>query len=113
MNITLYGDRIWHFVCTNENLDVVQLIFSLKGVQPDLLNDNGYNPFLIACAYNAIIKVIKYLHKLFPNFIHSQIKIGIQNAAYLLIENFRIEKSDKLKMLHYLYLNGIDFHFLS
>ena len=115
MNIKLNGNRIWHIVCCNVNVDVVQLIYSLKGIQPDLLNDNGYNAFLIACEQNSNIKVIKYLHKLFPSFIHSQITQngGIQNAAYLLKNNFSIYRIDKLKTLHYLYLNGIDIHLLS
>ena len=94
-------------VCYNVNVDVVQLIYSLKGIQPDLLNDDGFNGFLIACEQNSNIKVIKYLHKLFPSFIHSQItqEEGIQNAAYLLKNNFYVHRIDKLKTLHYLYLN--------
>ena len=112
MNIKLYGNRIWHAVCCNENVDVVQLIYSLKGIQPDLLNDNGYNAFLIACEQNSNIKVIKYLHKLFTSFIHSQIE-SIQTADSCVLDNYCMKKSDKLKTLHYLYLNGIDFHFLS
>ena len=113
MNIKLNGNRIWHVVSNNRKLDVVKLIYSLKGVQPDLLNDDGFNGFLIACDYNSNIKVIKYLHKLFPSFIHSQLnRYGRgQNAAYLLVErNCCMKKSDKLKTLHYLYLNGIDIH---
>ena len=117
MNIKLYfGNRIWHKVCANENLDVVQLIFSLKGVQPEILNEAGYSSFLIACAQNSNIKVIKYIHKLFPSFIHSQINRygkSIQNGAYSIINNGKMNKSDKLNILHYLYLNGIDIHLLS
>ena len=114
MNIKLNGNRIWHFVCINENVDVVQLIYSLKGIQPDLLNEDGSSIFLLACNFNSNIKVIKYLHKLFPSFIHSQIDLdGIRTAAYLVLKNFMMKKSDQLKTLHYLYLNGIDIHFLS
>ena len=115
MNIKLLGNRIWHCACLNENLDVVQLIYSLKGIQPDLLTDNGYNVFLIACHYNSNIKVIKYLHKLFPSFIHSQKEMFgiIQNATTLVLKNYYTKKLDQLKTLHYLYLNGIDVHFLS
>ena len=115
MNIKLRGNRIWHCVCINVNLDVVQLICSLKGIQPCILNDDGFNAFLRACSYNSNIKIIKYLHKLFPSLIHSQKEMfgGIQNAAFLLLDNSLLEKSDKLKTLHYLYLNGIDIHFLS
>ena len=82
MNIILYGNRIWHCACLNVNVDVVQLIYSLKGVQPDLLNGIGLNSFEIACDYNSNIKVIKYLHKLFPSFIHSKKEMFgvIQNA---------------------------------
>ena len=75
INIKLNGERIWHRVCRNENLDVVQLIYSLKGIQPDLLNNNEKNVFLIACKFNSNIKVIKFLHKLFPSFIHSRIDL--------------------------------------
>ena len=115
MNIKLFGNRIWHCACYNVNLDVVQLIFSLKGIQPDLLINFGYNAFLIACERNSNIKVIKYLHKLFPSFIHSQKNqyAVIQNGASLILENYQMENSDKIKILHYLYLNGIDIHFLS
>ena len=117
MNIKLNGIRIWHAVCINENFDVVQLIYSLKGVQPDLLTDVfGLNSFLRACKFNSNIKVIKYLHKLSPSFIYSQIYLGgiiIQTAAYPLLNNNCMKLSDKLKTLHYLYLNGIDIHFLS
>ena len=115
MDIGILGNRIWHAVCWNENVDVVQLIYSLKGVQPDLLNEDGYNIFLRACEGNSNIKVIKFLHKLFPSFIHSQISVDgdIQTAASLVLNNNFTKKSDKLKLLHYLYLNGIDIHFLS
>ena len=112
---TRSGNRIWHEVCRNRNLDVVQFIFSLKGIQPEILNDDGNNVFLIACAQNPNIKVIKYIHKLFPLFIHSQININgkIENAAYLVLNGKMNYVSDKLNIIHYLYLNGIDIHFLS
>ena len=32
-----YRDRIWHLVSNNEDIKVVQLIFSLKGIQPDII----------------------------------------------------------------------------
>ena len=111
--------RIWHEVCRNANLDVVQLIFSLKGIQPEILSKSGYNVFLIACEFNSNIKVIKYIHKLFPSFINTQINLGgILNGAYLVIynsylDNFQLDKREKLNFLHYLYLNGIDIHFIS
>ena len=77
------------------------------------------NPFLIACAFNKNIKVIKYIHKLFPSLINSQlnrnqprIPYSNQNGALLVIFNLSLGKSisDKLNILHYLYLNGIDIH---
>ena len=66
--------------------------------------------------------MIKYIHKLFPPFIHSQLNVieSAQNGAYLVINNYRIllkltsyKLSDKLKNFQYLYLNGIDIHLLS
>ena len=39
IDIKLYGNRIWCEVCKNANFDVVQLIFSLKGIQPEILNE--------------------------------------------------------------------------
>ena len=36
-----------HEVSRNENLDVVKFIFSLKRIQPEILNDNGYNVLLL------------------------------------------------------------------
>ena len=110
------GNRIWHEVCENENLDVVRLISSLKGIQAEILNnEEEYNVFLLACGNNSNIKVIKYIHKLFPSFIHSQIKTiwYTKNGAHLIISNDQLESSDKLKILHYLYLHGIDIHLLS
>ena len=112
MNIKSFsGNRIWHNVCSNKNLDVVQLIFSLKGVQVELLNDFGNNSFLLACERNSNIKVIKYIQKLFPSFIHSQ--INDKNAAYFILFG-QLERSEKNKLyiLHYFYLNGIDIHHL-
>ena len=45
--IIIENDRIWRGVCHNKNVDVVQLILSLKGIQPDLLNrGDEFNPFL-------------------------------------------------------------------
>ena len=41
INIKGSGNRIWHEVCENANLDVVQLIFSLKGIQAEILNKDG------------------------------------------------------------------------
>ena len=107
--------RIWHEVCLNANLDVVQLIFSLKGIQPEILNEEGYNPFLFACHRNSNIKVIKKIHKLFPSLIHTQIdiKFAIVNGAFLIFYNYDIKTKLKFKILHYLYMNGIDIHFLS
>ena len=115
MKISRNGNRIWHCVCRNANLDVVQLIFSLKGIQPERLNKVGYNVFLLACKYNSNIKVIKYIHKLFPSFIHSQINLqnGVHNSAYLVMDSTYLGSLDKLNILHYLYLNGIDIHLLS
>ena len=112
------GNRIWHVVCGNKNIDVVKLIFSLKGIQAEILNDKGNNPFLLACKFNSNIKVIKYIHKLFPSFIHSlKSNSLLQNGAFLVLENrilYRSEiLSDKLNILHYLYLNGIDIHLLT
>ena len=113
------NDRIWREVCSNKDIDVAQFIFSLKGIQPDINDDEGYNPFLRACEYNSNIKVIKYIHKLFPSFIHSQITLNdgqnesVENGAYLILKNLNLIASDKVKILHYLYLNGIDIHLLS
>ena len=113
------NDRIWRGVCSNKDIDVAQFIFSLKGIQPDINDEDGYNPFLRACEYNSNIKVIKYFHKLFPSFIHSQISLNddqyesVENGAYLILKNLHLIASDKVKILHYLYLNGIDIHLLS
>ena len=110
------SDRIWRGVCSNKDIDVVQLIFSLKGIQPDLLIDyKGYNPFLLACENNPNIKVIKYIHKLFPPFIHSHItfKERAIDGYFLILKNHHLQFTDKLNIFHYLYLNGIDVHFLS
>ena len=64
-------------------------------------------------------------HKLFPSYIHSQITQygNIENAAYLVLESSthsrvlktptQLKSSSNLKILHYLYLNGIDVHLLS
>ena len=101
-----YGDRIWHGVCKNANLDVVQLIFSLKGIQPELLNDNGCNVLLLACETNSNIKVIKYIHKLFPSLINPK-------RLNLLFFNPVLKRSCRIKILHYLYLKGMDIHFIS
>ena len=110
-----FGYEFWHAACQNANLDVVQLIFSLKGIRDQILVDDGYNPFLRVCEFNSNIKVIKYIHKLFPSFINSQINTygGIQNGAFLILENPNLHISDKLKIFHYLNLNGIDFHLIS
>ena len=110
------GNRIWHEICRNENLDVVQLIFSLKEIQPEILNNDGYNVFLIACEQNSNIKVIKYIHKLFPSLFHSRIKDkdeNLLNGACLVIENTILGSENQLKIIHYLYLNGIDIHILA
>ena len=112
------GKRIWHDVSRNGDLDVVQLIFSLKGIQPEILNISGMNIFLRACETNPNIKVIKYIHKLFPSFIHSE---GIpngsaQNGAHLVVKNFNLTRyhvDSKLDILHYLYLNEIDIHLIT
>ena len=48
-------------------------IFSLKGIQPEIFNKSGFNPFLFACDLNSNIKIINYIHKLFPSFIHTKI----------------------------------------
>ena len=112
----VFGDRIWHEVSLNANLDVVQYIYSLNGIKDKILNEEGkkYNPFLIACEFNSNIKVIKYIHKSFPSFINSQTKFNkmSRNAAYLVLGNSQLETSDKLKIFHYLYLNGINIHLL-
>ena len=42
-----FGNRVWHVVCSNPNLDVVQVIFSLKEIQPNILNYEGYNVFYL------------------------------------------------------------------
>ena len=114
-----YGKRIWHEYIRNGDLDVVQLIFSLKGIQSEIINDNRdnvFNSFLLSCCFNSNIKVIKYIHKLFPSFINSLRNFnGDQNGAYLLLDNSNLKdgKSDKFHILHYLYLNGIDIHLIS
>ena len=117
-----YGCGIVHFVSVNPNVDVFKLIFSLKGVQPDLLNEDGYNAYLSACAFNSNIKVIKYLHKIFPPFIHTQLYGSyfqfnsgvVKNGAFLVLENRKLEGARTLiDILHYLYLNGIDIHALT
>ena len=108
------NNRIWHEVCFNANLDVVQLIFSLKGIQPEILDNNGYNSFLLVCCFNSNIKVIEYIHKLLPSFINTQINVNssVINGAHFVFKNRHLKLSERLKILHYLYLNGIDIHFL-
>ena len=113
---TMWENRMWYSACENANLDVVQFIFSLKGFQPEIIDITGKNALLFVCSFNSNIKVIKYIHKLFPSFIHSQITRyhgNIQNAALLVIKNSKLNRSDKLNILHYLYLNGIDIHLLT
>ena len=53
-----YGNRIWHQVSRNRNFhkSLVQLIFSRKGIQPEILNDDGKNVF-----FNSMRK--KFQHK--------------------------------------------------
>ena len=108
-------------------MDVVKLIFSLKGIQPEILNEDGNNVFLLACYYNANIKVIKYIHKLFPSMIYSQSKNidaqrnrqeNTQNGTnpifnILYLGHSGTNRRATLNILHYLYLNCIDIHFLS
>ena len=110
LKVVKTDNRIWQEVCKNGNLDVVQFIFSLKGIQPEILFKNENNSFLIACDENSNIQVIKYLHNRFPSFINSVDQI---NGAYFVLGNGRLNLSDKGKILHYLYLNGIDIHFIS
>ena len=113
LEIKKKGNRIWHEVCKNGDFDVVQLIFSIKGIQPEILNGNGNNVFLLACEFNSNIKVIKYIHKLVPSFINTE-NGRVRNGAYLLVlNNVYLKRSDLMKTLHYLYLNGIDIHFLT
>ena len=117
----LENNRIWREVCENEDFGVVQLIFSLKGIFPEILNIQveGENPFLLSCKLSSNIKVIKNFHKLFPSFINSKLFYSngkVQNGAHLLVDNYNMKilfRTDKLKILHYLYLNGIDIHFIS
>ena len=114
IDFNLYGNKIWHGVSRNANLDVVQLIFSLKEIQPELSTKEGYNVFLLACETNSNIKVIKYIHKLFPSLINPQIRLNdILNGALLLCYNLELNRPSRLNILHYLYLNGIDIHFIS
>ena len=115
IDININGNRIWHGVCSNADINVVQLIFSLKGVQPEVLTALGYNSFLFACEISSNIKVIKTIHKLFPAFINSiftRYDNNVQNAAFIVIRNTKLNSSDKLKILRYLYLNGIDIHII-
>ena len=116
------GNRIWHEASKNQNLDVVQLIFSLKDIQPEILNYNGENVFLIACE-KSNLKIIKFIRKIFSSFIHSQLQNNYNNnnnnnnmenwkfinAAYIVLFRSKLKSSDKLKVLHYLYLNGLIF----
>ena len=43
---------MWHEVCVNSNLDVVQLIFSLNGVQSEILN-----VFVFAFSMNHVLYI--------------------------------------------------------
>ena len=107
-------NKIWFEVCKNANLNVVQFIYSLKEVQDEILKDEkGFNPILKACEINLNIKVIKYLHKLFPSFIHFQAKWRNENCTSFVLYNSRLRLSDQLNILHYLYLHGVDIHLLS
>ena len=112
------GNRIWFEVCENHNFDVVHLIFSLsfKSIRPEIVNREGLNLFLFAIDRKANIKVIKYIYKLFPALIHSQIILKneeVQNAASLVVNTLWMKKSHRLETLHFLYLKGIDIHLLS
>ena len=92
-------------------MDVVKLIFSLKGIQPKILNEDGYNVFLLACKHNVNIKVIKYIHKLFPSMINSQSKNAcnlrslqgrVRNGAHLIVD---IQRNIKYSSLSIFELN--------
>ena len=106
-NVKINGKKIWHKVCENENLIVVQFIFSLKEIPK--FNEEG-----IACLENSNIKVIKFLHKIFPHFLQSKInnKMLILNAAIRILKNGKLNNEDKLNILHYFYLNGVDFRYI-
>ena len=122
------GNRIWRDICYNSNLAAIQLIYSLKGIRQEILNNINnnldtlnddyrrmeFNPFLIVCEHNSI-KVIKFIHKLFPSFIHSHQKSvwKKKNAAYNVLNNYHLTPPSQLKILHYFYLHGIDIHFIS
>ena len=62
-------DNIWHEVCSNRDIKMVQFIYSLKGVDANQMNNKGENGFLIACEINSL-KVIKYIHKNTSSNIH-------------------------------------------
>ena len=109
-------NKIWQAVCENPNLNVVQFIFSLKGIKEEILNnDKELNIFLIACELNLNIKIIKFIHKNFPSFINSKKKNDWvnKNSANIIIGDSNLEISDKLNILHYLYLKGINIHYIS
>ena len=56
------GNKLWHYVAYNEDLDLVTFIYSLKGIDPFELNQGGNSGFLIAIMNNGNINVIKYLY---------------------------------------------------
>ena len=101
--------KIWHEVSSNQDIEMVQFIYSLKGVDVNQLNGEGENGFLIACGTNENLKVVKYLHKNTPSNIHL-INTSKLNAFQIAVDkNYHYRIS--IKLIKYLYEIGIDIHY--
>ena len=103
------NNKIWHEVSSNQDIEMVQFIYSLKGVDVNQLNGEGENGFLIACGTNENLKVVKYLHKNTPSNIHL-INTSKLNAFQIAVDkNYHYRIS--IKLIKYLYEIGIDIHY--
>ena len=103
---------IWHAAASNRNIDVVQFIFSLRGITLEnifnLPNQSGDDVFTIAVQYNTDIKIIKYLHKLIPTSVNSSRNPFFERAS----RYWNYISEEVITILHYLYLGGTDIHYL-
>ena len=59
----LYEETIFHKACKNSNLQILQYILSIKGINIHDNNKGGRNGFLIAISHNSNEKIPIYLHK--------------------------------------------------
>ena len=94
-------NKIWEEVLENQNIEIIQFIYSLKGI-------NIENSFLIACE-NRNLKALKYLYKNFSLNIN-QITSEKKNAFHIA---YKYYVRNSIKIFHYLYLIGVDIHHIS